>query len=71
MYAAKLKEIGLAEHDAAELEAHAVAVQGQIVRMRAVLRQHSARAREQEQGRVWLRGESSVGIDDDVDQIGA
>lgn len=51
-YAARLKELGLAAHDAAEYDAYLAAVQPQVGRMRRVLREHQTRAEE----RVWHKG---------------
>ena len=43
-YAARRKELGLAAHDAAEYNIYLNAVQGQVVHMRRVLREHETRA---------------------------
>lgn len=50
-YARRLQEIGLAAHDAAELEGYLAAVAPQVVRMQRLLREHRVRGDE----RVWLK----------------
>ena len=51
-HAQRLKELGMAAHDAAEYERYEQAVSAQVVRMRRVLREHQTRSTE----RVWLKG---------------
>ena len=59
-YAARLQELGLAAHDAAEYDSYLSAVQPQVFRMRRLLREHQTRAEE----RVWHKGRPTGELDE-------